>query len=118
MARPEPPFSACRPNGHFYMAKEALWNVVKHAEATRVDIVLAQGDDHLPLSVVDDGVGFDPLILSKEEAVGLGSMEEGAREMGGSFALQSRPGYGTRVTARIPARASNGNGNGHKTSSD
>ena len=117
MAGPQPPFSACRPNGHFYIAKEALWNVVKHAEATRVDIVLARENDHLPLSAVNDGVGFDPLTFSKEEAVGLGNMEEGARAMGGSFALQSSPGYGTRVTARIPARASNGNGNGHNTAS-
>ena len=117
MAGPGPPFSGCRRNGHFYMAKEALWNVVKHAEATRVDIVLARGNDHLPLSGVDDGVGFDPLIFSKEGAVGLGNMEDRARETGGRFALQSRPGYGTRVTARIPARASNGNGNGHKTPS-
>jgi len=118
MAGPEPPLSARRRNGLFYIAKEALWNVVKHAEATRVDIVLARENDHLTLTIVDDGVGFEPLIFSKEAAAGLGNMEERAREMGGSFALQSRPGYGTRVTARIPARASNGTGNGHKTSSD
>jgi signal transduction histidine kinase len=109
MAGPEPPLAARRRNALFYIAKEALWNVVKHAEATRVDIVLARENDHLTLTIVDDGVGFDPFDFSGETAHGLGNMEERARLLGGSFELRSRPGHGTRVTVRIPIEASNGN---------
>ena len=102
MAGPEPPLAARRRSGLFYIAKEALWNVVKHAEATRVDIVLARENDHLTLTIVDDGVGFDPFDFSGETAHGLGNMEERARLLGGSFELRSRPGQRTRVTVRIP----------------
>lgn len=110
MAGPELPLSAWRRESLFYIAKEALWNVIKHANATRVDIVLARENDYLALSVADDGTGFDTTVFALEDTIGLRNMQERAELLGGSFNLQSTPGQGTRVTARIPVRSSEDDG--------
>jgi PAS domain S-box-containing protein len=86
----------------YYIAREALWNVVKHAGATRADVLVTREDDRVVLSVVDDGNGFDPACLELEETIGLRNMEERAGLIGGTFQLQSDPKRGTRVTVRIP----------------
>jgi PAS domain S-box-containing protein len=91
--------------GLYNIAREALWNVVKHAGATHVDISLTTAGDHVELSIVDDGGGFDPTIYTRDEMVGLRTMEERTKLLGGSFELQSRPGRGTWVTVRIPVRS-------------
>jgi len=112
MAGPEPVLSGQRRNALFYIAKEALWNVVKHSEATRVDIVLAHEGGQLACQIEDNGIGFNPLLGSGEDNLGLNHMDERARQLGGSFEMHSSPGQGTRVTARIPIDQSSRNGNG------
>jgi PAS domain S-box-containing protein len=101
----EPAVSTGRREGLYYIAREALWNVVKHAGATHVDISLTTESDHVELSIVDDGNGFDPTIYAREKTVGLRNMEERARLLGGIFDLKSRPGRGTWVSVRIPIRS-------------
>ena len=97
----EPPLTANQREILYYIAREALWNVVKHACARRVQVLLAEEEEAISLSVIDDGAGFDPAIFVLEEARGLRSMHERATQLGGTFALESSPGHGTRITVTL-----------------
>jgi PAS domain S-box-containing protein len=102
----EPPLSASQREDLYYIAREALWNVVKHARAARVELLLREEDDHyVTLSIVDDGTGFDPATNSTNPTMGLLNMQERTRQLAGTFELHSRPGHGTRITVRIPIRS-------------
>lgn len=92
------------------VAQEALVNVRKHADASRVVLTLTYLDDAVvTLDVRDDGVGFDPELAGKgglppTGAVGFGlvSMRERAEGLGGSLRVESKPGEGTVVTMELP----------------
>jgi PAS domain S-box-containing protein len=91
----------------YRIAQEALRNLVKHAQATRADVLLAgtKGEDgvgRLRLSVLDNGQGF--LIEDVRDGSGLGllSIEERARAVMGSLTISSIPGEGTSITVEIP----------------
>jgi signal transduction histidine kinase len=93
----------------FRIAQEALWNVVKHARASRVEVALALADGRLRLRVKDNGRGFegrrraiDPLF----RGAGLGGMEERATLLGGRLRITSAPEAGTDVVAELPLPAS------------
>ena len=87
----------------FYrIAQEALNNVIKHAEATRVDIVLLRNAERVELRIRDDGRGFDPQAIP-EGHLGIGIMRERAEKIGGDFRIQSTPGRGTEVSMIWPA---------------
>ena len=91
--------------GLFRVAQEALTNVVKHADANSAHVRLRYGSEDITLLVEDDGCGFDTQIMSldsRRPSLGLVGMEERAKEMGGSFNIQSQPGEGTRVEVVIP----------------
>lgn len=88
----------------FRIAQEALNNVAKHAHASEVDIALEPTTKILWLSIVDNGVGFEPSGLPKNSGVphwGLLSMQERAASVGGVLHLDSAPGRGTRVAVEI-----------------
>lgn len=99
----EPPLSVENRESLYYIAREALWNTVKHACAARIDVSLAGEGDYVTLSVVDDGAGFDPSIAHKKQTMGLRNMQDRTRQMAGTFELESKPGHGTRITVRIPS---------------
>jgi signal transduction histidine kinase len=85
------------------IAQEALQNALRHAHARRVDIRLAAVDGHLRVAVADDGVGFDPDEPGlRSRRLGLTSMEERARALGGTLTIASCPGEGTTVTLEVP----------------
>ncbi len=89
--------------GLFRVTQEALTNVAKHAQATRVEIALkAQGNDIL-MTITDDGVGFDPQVAPTEqdERWGLSIMRERASVIGALFTIKSLPGEGTKVILRV-----------------
>lgn len=86
----------------YRIAQEALHNVVKHAQARRVSMRLAQEDGAWVLEVDDDGLGFD-VNASFPGHLGQQSMRERASALGGLVTVDSRPGRGTRVRARVPA---------------
>jgi len=91
------------------IAQEALNNARKHAQPQRVRIGLQYGPDMAVLMVEDDGVGFDPAARMSPDAsggYGLFGMEERARLLGGDVQIDSTPGWGTRVRASLPYRAS------------
>lgn len=85
----------------YRLTQEALTNVAKHSGAGSVVVELVEGLGTLELSVHDDGEGFDP----EADTAGLGllGMHERVAVVGGSLAVESRPGAGTRIVARIPA---------------
>ena len=85
----------------YFLYKEALHNVVKHAQASRVSVTVSLAQRELRLLVEDDGVGFDETRV--QAGHGLQSMRTRAEDLGGSLKIHSRPGQGTRLTlaARI-----------------
>lgn len=80
--------------------KEALHNIVKHAQARRVRIQLEVAAAQLVLTVEDDGQGFDA--RRKRLGHGLGNMQQRAREVNGTLDLESRLGEGTRIRLEVP----------------
>jgi signal transduction histidine kinase len=89
----------------FRIAQEALNNVAKHARAVRVDVALEQSGPEWTLSLSDDGVGFDPNVLSGPGR-GVATMRERAQSVGGHFEVRTAPGSGTQISARVPLLAS------------
>ncbi|HLU37001.1 MAG TPA: ATP-binding protein, partial [Thermomicrobiales bacterium] len=85
----------------YRIAQEALHNTVKHARATRVDLELDCDGSDLSLAIADNGRGFDAG-ESFPGHMGLHTMRERAERLGGSIALTSAPGEGTRIEVRIP----------------
>ena len=86
----------------FRIAQEGLQNVIKHSGATEASVDLVCHSDALHLYIADHGVGFDIQELRKSEGLGFLSMKERLRLVGGQLSLDSRPGHGTRIDARIP----------------
>ena len=80
------------------VAQEALHNSLRHARAANVAVRLRREDGSLLLEVADDGVGFDPDAAGlRATHLGLTSMEERARRLGGRLEILSAPGAGTTV---------------------
>lgn len=87
----------------YRVAQEALTNVAKHAGARQTYIRLASGPNGVFLTVHDDGQGFVPARTSgASPTFGLTGMRERLAEVGGTLAIESRPGGGTKVQAWIP----------------
>jgi PAS domain S-box-containing protein len=85
----------------YRIAQEALHNAGRHARATQVRIVLSQVDSEVRLEVKDNGVGFDSGSAFPGH-FGLNTMRERATDLGGRLDIESSPGAGTVVRARIP----------------
>nr|WP_232050069.1 sensor histidine kinase [Actinoplanes sp. OR16] len=85
-------------------AQEALANIAKHAGATRVGITLSYLDDEVALDVLDDGAGFD-LATSKDGSYGLTIMRQRVEAWNGTLQIETEPGAGTGISARIPLPA-------------
>ncbi|MCK9485139.1 MAG: PAS domain S-box protein [Dehalococcoidia bacterium] len=86
----------------FLLTREALSNIRRHAQAACVRVALKADDDHLHVTIGDDGVGFDATRQRREEQFGLRNMETRARLVGGEFKITSAPGAGTTVAVTIP----------------
>ncbi len=90
----------------YRITREALTNVVRHAKARRVSVLLERRADHVLLIVEDDGRGFDAAALLRAPAaqgkLGLLGMQERATLAGGSVEVESNPGAGTTVFVRLP----------------
>ncbi len=99
---------------HLYrLLQESLNNVVKHAEATNIQIKAGQVGDKVVLAIHDNGCGFDVDVVShhtgKSRGMGLQSMDERAKLMDGKMKINSRPGMGTSIIFTL-AKDDNGNG--------
>lgn len=83
-------------------AQEGLANIAKHAGASRVGVTLSFMDGCVTLDIRDDGVGFDPGDISREESFGLAAMRQRVEHVEGVLAIESAPGEGTAVSVRVP----------------
>jgi signal transduction histidine kinase len=83
----------------FRVAQEALNNAVKHGHAKQITVVLAREAGDLRLQITDTGNGFDP--ATRSEGLGLVSMQERLRLVGGKLAIRSSPGQGTVIEAVV-----------------
>lgn len=89
----------------FRIAQEALTNVAKHARATQVTVVLKDDGATTRLIITDDGVGFNPQIVTQDttrQSWGIVSMAERAEAVGGHCRVESRLQQGTRVMVEVP----------------
>jgi signal transduction histidine kinase len=84
----------------YYIAQEALNNVLKHAKAKSVTVRLKQTKSNVKLEIEDDGYGFVP---SRDSSGGMGmkNMRERASQVGGKLAITSVPGKGTKICATV-----------------
>jgi signal transduction histidine kinase len=89
----------------FRILQEALTNVLRHAEATQVDIVMEQLDGSLVVTITDNGRGITQGQKTSRSSLGLGGMQERALMVGGTVDVAGEEGKGTRVTVRIPTAA-------------
>lgn len=89
----------------YRVCQEALTNVVRHAGASSVSVVATASDRQIQLVVEDDGRGFDPSALAPADEVGIVGMRERLQLLGGSLGIETVPGRGTTVHARLPRRA-------------
>ena len=84
----------------YRLIQEGLTNSFKHAAAGRIDINVSRGNEVL-LTVADDGRGMDP--VTRGTGFGLSGMKERVELLGGTFTVESSPGRGFAIEARIPA---------------
>lgn len=84
----------------YHIAEEGLNNVLKHARATEVWIDLEGEHQTLTLSIVDNGCGFD--VTGITPGLGLQSLKERTEALNGSLSIESEPGHGTQIIARVP----------------
>lgn len=83
------------------IAQEALANVARHSRAGSVSLTLGESEGEQVLRIVDDGVGAD--LAAVTAGHGLENMAARARAVGGALSVDSRPGHGLAITARVPA---------------
>lgn len=87
-----------------HVAREALANVARHAQATTARVRLHYGGDGVTITVEDDGQGFDPGAARAEQHRGLRNLRSRAEEAGGTLTVRSAPRAGTTLGVWIPAR--------------
>lgn len=101
---PEDGVPAATQENLFRIAQEALSNIAHHARASSTHVQLGQdeeaGTPALLLRVRDDGQGFDP--ESRRTGMGLRNMRERLEALGGNLTVESAPGRGTEIRARVP----------------
>ncbi len=86
----------------YRVAQESLRNVVKHSRAKSAEVELCGEEGEIRLMVTDSGVGCDPDQIRERNGLGVISMRERLRALGGRLSIQSAPGEGTRIEAVVP----------------
>jgi signal transduction histidine kinase len=84
----------------YRIVQEALTNISKHADATRISILLARKERAVIIVVEDDGGGFDP--TTETGGLGLAGMRERVALLGGRLRVETSPGRGTTIAAEVP----------------
>ncbi|HWC99057.1 MAG TPA: sensor histidine kinase [Candidatus Sulfopaludibacter sp.] len=85
----------------YRLVQEALNNAVRHSGARNARVRVEQTDQRIRVVVSDDGRGFNP---ERVRGMGILGMEERVKRLGGSLAIESKPGQGTTLTADLPAQ--------------
>lgn len=92
--------------GVFRILQESLNNIMKHADAQNISILIESDAEFITLEVMDNGIGFDyssqVLLSSGTNSYGLANMQERAELMGAKWTLDSQLGKGTNITLEVP----------------
>jgi signal transduction histidine kinase len=88
--------------GVYRIIQEALTNVARYAEVNEVDVLIQADDNRISLVVQDQGTGFEVARLAAKASAGLSGMRERAQLLGGTVAIDTSPGKGTRLVAELP----------------
>jgi len=94
----------------YRIAQEALHNVVKHARVSKAIVELSAANGDIELHIADAGAGFDADAAAANSGLGLVSMRERLRLVGGRLSIESSPRQGTRIRASVPLGASRADG--------
>jgi PAS domain S-box-containing protein len=86
----------------FRVLQEALHNAAKHSGVKRIEVQLGKNSCEVHLTVRDSGRGFDIGAASQSRGLGLTSMKERVRLVGGTIGIESKPRGGTRIHVRVP----------------
>ena len=86
----------------FRITQESLNNIIKHSQATQVEISISHNEDRLDLQIRDDGVGFRMDEVFWNRSLGLTSMRERARLVNGAFSIHTSIGAGTVINLSVP----------------
>lgn len=89
----------------FRVVQESLRNAVRHSGAREFAVELTGEPDAVSLTVRDEGVGFDPAAAIASSGLGVVSMQERLKLVHGELTINTKPGHGTRVQARVPFRS-------------
>ncbi|HAF48730.1 MAG TPA: hypothetical protein DCL08_05750 [Anaerolineaceae bacterium] len=89
----------------FHICQEALANIAKHAQASKVEILVWTTTDRVLMEVQDDGRGFDPGQVRVTLGHGISNMQTRARNVGGDLEITTEPGEGTTIMAWMPYTA-------------
>jgi signal transduction histidine kinase len=93
----------------FRVFQESLHNIVKHAQATHISIIVKRLNGKVDFFIKDNGVGFDPQQIKTEKfaanGMGLAAMDERLRMAGARLHIISQPGMGTEINFSIPGDA-------------
>ncbi|GAA4409961.1 sensor histidine kinase [Actinokineospora soli] len=87
------------------IAQSALANTVHHARARTADVTLRYSGDEVAVDVVDDGAGFDADVPPDGDSFGLAAMRARTDALGGTLTVDTTPGRGTALVARLPVAA-------------
>jgi len=98
----EPAFSRAGAITLFRVVQEALANIIKHSRAREVDIALECIDQHVVLTIGDDGVGSTPEALIRPKAHGIAGMRHRVHVLGGRLDITTVPSGGTRIRVQVP----------------
>lgn len=88
----------------FRVVQESLTNIIRHANASELELVLDKSPDSLHLLISDNGVGMAEDVLKESRAFGIAGMRERVRLLNGSMNISSRPGKGTKLRIIIPIK--------------
>lgn len=88
--------------GLYRIAQELVGNILKHAQATQVDVQLLRNKEHLVLLVQDNGKGYTP---GTSSGIGLRNITDRARSLGGTFTISGTAQQGTEASVRVPIEA-------------
>lgn len=95
-------FDGDRSTAIYRIAQEALTNVARHSQASRVELVLMDYSDLLSLEIDDNGIGITPEQISSSSSFGLLGIRERVLEFGGEFTVAGRKNEGTKLAVTIP----------------
>ncbi len=98
----EPPLNRTAAITLFRIVQEALANVVKHAGASEVQVAMRLTDQHIELTIRDDGVGTSLDALSRPKSHGIAGIRHRVHVLGGRLDIDSTQGGGTRIRVRVP----------------